>query len=160
MSRCWTACSRIQAPFNPDSATAQVSGMLKSYRCRSTVGDKYAAAWVVDAFRRHGITYEQSERDRSAIYADTLPLLTTGRTKLLDSRRLVSQLASLERRALPAGRDKIDHPKNGSDDCANAAAGALVLAASRRQPLRIPAAALARARQPAQGRYRQPRWPF
>jgi hypothetical protein len=133
--------------------------MLKSYRCRSTEGDKYAAEWVIDAFRKHGITYEQSERDRSAIYADMLPLLTTGRTKLLDTRRLVSQLASLERRALPAGRDKIDHPKNGSDDCANAAAGALVRAASRRQPLHISEAAMARARQPT--RYsRPPRWFF
>ena len=143
----------IRAPFNPDSATAQVAGMLRSYRCRSTEGDKYAAEWVIDAFRRHGVTYEQSERDRSAIYADMLPLLTTGRTKLLDNRRLVSQLASLERTALPAGRDKINHPKNGADDCANAAAGALVRAAGRRQPLHISKGAMERARQ------KPSRWP-
>jgi hypothetical protein len=94
------------------------------------IGDRYAASWVSGEFGRNDISYEASERDRSAVYADFLPLLTSGRARLLDSPRLVGQLCNLERRASPMGRDRIDHPAGAHDDLSNAAAGALVLASS------------------------------
>ena len=143
----------IRAPFNPDAATAQVADVLKSYACRSTTGDRYAALWTVEAFRKCGIRYQQSERDRSSIYLDALPLFTTGRARLLDNKRLVSQFAGLERRTSPIGKDRVDHGPNGADDLCNAAAGAMVLATSRRMPLIIPEAALERARRPAPRSY-------
>jgi len=143
----------IRAPFNPDAATAQVADVLKSYACRSTTGDRYAALWTVEAFRKCGIRYEQSERDRSSIYLDALPLFTTGRARLLDNKRLVSQFAGLERRTNPIGKDRVDHGPSGADDLCNAAAGAMVLAASRRMPLIIPDAVLERARRPAPRSY-------
>jgi hypothetical protein len=59
-----------------------------------------------------------------------LPILTSGRARLLDSPRLVGQFCNLERRASPMGRDRIDHPAGAHHDLSNAAAGALVLAAS------------------------------
>ena len=62
-----------------------------------------------------------------------LPLLTSRRALLLDDDRLVSQLAGLERRTGRSGKDSIDHPRHGSDDRCNAAAGALVMAAKRLQ---------------------------
>src|SRR5262245_27772761 len=52
----------------------------------------------------------------------------SGRVELLDLPKLISQLASLERRTSRAGRDQIDHPRGQHDDIANAAAGALELA--------------------------------
>jgi hypothetical protein len=138
----------IKPPFNPDTATAQVADVLKAYRCRSTVGDKYAAQWVVQAFRKCGINYQYSERDRSLIYLDALPLFTTGRARLLDNKRLVHQFASLERRTSPVGKDRVDHGPSGVDDACNSAAGAMVLAVSH-QPLIISPAVLAKARIPA-----------
>jgi hypothetical protein len=84
---------------------------------------------VVEAFAKCGITYEHSERDRSAIYLDALPLFTSGRARLLDNRRLVTQFASLERRTSPIGKDRVDHGPGGGDDLCNSAAGALVAAA-------------------------------
>jgi hypothetical protein len=126
----------IKPPFNPDMATAQVADVLMAYRCRSTVGDKYAAQWVVQAFRKCGINYQYSERDRSSIYLDALPLFTTGRARLLDNKRLVHQFASLERRTSPVGKDRVDHGPSGVDDACNSAAGAIVLAVSH-QPLII-----------------------
>jgi hypothetical protein len=138
----------VRAPFNPDAATAQISDALKAYRCYSTVGDKYRAAWIVQAFRKCGIRYQPSERDRSSIYLDALPLFTTGRARLLDNKRLVAQFAALERKTSPIGRDRVDHGLHGADDCCNAAAGAMVLAVSR-QPMIISEAALARARLPS-----------
>jgi hypothetical protein len=121
----------VRAPFNADAATAQIAGVLKSYRCSSTTGDKYAAGWVVQAFQKNGIRYQHSERDRSALYLDALPLFSSGRVRLLDSQRLVSQFASLERIVSPSGKDKIQHPRGGHDDCCNSVAGAIVLAQAK-----------------------------
>ena len=70
--------------------------MLRSYGLTEVTGDRYAAEWVVSAFATCGITYRHSERDRSAIYQDALPLFTSGRVRLLDNQKLVSQFASLE----------------------------------------------------------------
>jgi hypothetical protein len=50
---------------------------------------------------------------------------------LLDNARLIAQLVQLERRTARGGRDSIDHPAGGHDDLANAAAGAVVLAAKK-----------------------------
>ena len=56
--------------------------------------------------------------------------------RLLDSRKLVGQLAALERRTTTT-RDKIDHPRGARDDVANAAAGALVAAADQRNEVKV-----------------------
>jgi hypothetical protein len=50
---------------------------------------------------------------------------------LLDHPRLATQLVGLERRTARGGRDSIDHAPGAHDDIANAAAGALVLAAGQ-----------------------------
>lgn len=116
----------IKAPFNPTEGTEQIAQVLKSYDLRNTIGDKYAAAWVVEAFAKNGIRYDHSDRDRSAIYLDALPLFTSGQVKLLDNPRLVNQFASLERRTSSIGKDRVDHGPGGHDDLCNSAAGALV----------------------------------
>jgi hypothetical protein len=104
---------------------------LREYGLATCVGDKYAAQWVVQSFAAKGIAYTYSHRDRSAVYADVLPIFTSGRARLLDNKKLVAQFASLERRTTST-RDKIDHAPGAHDDVANAAAGALVLAADKR----------------------------
>ena len=116
------------APFDPAEATAAIAKLLKAYGVVRVVSGKYAAQWPVAEFSRNDITLEHSERDRSALYADFLPLLTSGRARLLDNAKLAGQLANLERRASPMGRDRIEHPAGAHDDLSNAAAGACVLA--------------------------------
>lgn len=120
----------IRAPFNAESATSQIADTLRSYRCSSTSGDRYSAGWVSQAFERHGIRYKHSERDRSALYLNLLPMLSSARVRMLDNSRLVSQFAGLERRTFSNGRDRVDHAPGGSDDLCNAAAGALCLCAA------------------------------
>ena len=124
------------APFDPYAATLEIVALLKTYRCTQVVGDSYAARWASDAFVKAGITYRRSDLDRSAVYLNTLPLFTSGRARLIDSRRLISQFAALERRVFPTGRDRVDHGRSGRDDAANSAAGALVLAARVPQQVR------------------------
>jgi hypothetical protein len=118
----------VKPPFNPSVATELVAATLKSYGLKATTGDRYAAEWVVAAFAQCGIEYQHSERDRSRIYQDVMPLFTSGRARILDNKRLVNQFLSLERKTSSMGRDKIDHGPGGHDDLCNSASGALVLA--------------------------------
>lgn len=136
----------IKAPFNPTSATEQIADTLKSYGLKKTVGDKYAAQWVIDAFRKCGIEYVHSELDRSAIYLEALPLFTSGRVRLVDNKRLTNQFGSLERRTSPSGKDRVDHGPGGHDDVCNSAALALIQRG--RQPMIIPPELIARAAAP------------
>jgi len=120
-----------RAPFNPDAVTAEMAATVKSYGLLSCAGDRYGAQWVTQSFAKNGIGYHHSQRDRSAIYGEVLPLFTSGRARLLDHRRLVAQLASLERRTSSMGRDRIDHPVGAHDDLSNSTAGALIAAADQ-----------------------------
>jgi hypothetical protein len=107
----------IKSPCVPSEAVAQIAAIAKSYRLTTVTGDRYAAQFV----------YLAATRDRSTIYTDALPMFSSGQIRLLDNARLISQLAALERKTHPGGRDKVDHPRGQKDDVANAACGALVL---------------------------------
>jgi hypothetical protein len=128
-------------PFSPEAVVREFAATLKGFHVSRVRGDRYAAEWSREAFRRRGVTYEPAEKTKSEIYLSLLPMLNSGRVELLDNQRLISQLCSLERRTARGGRDSIDHAPGAHDDVANAAAGALVLA-STRGPIRISDAAL------------------
>jgi hypothetical protein len=125
------AIREVKPTFAPNLVVEQFAALLKSYRVRKVTGDRYGGIWVETAFKKAGISYEASERSKSQIYGEFLPLINSGRVELLDHKRLVSQLTNLERRTARGGKDTIDHPQGPGqhDDIANAAAGALVLAA-------------------------------
>ncbi len=120
----------IRPPFSPTTAIEEVADLLKNYGIQTVNGDKYAAGFVVDGFARCGIKYEYAEHDRSEIYLECLPLLTSGRARLLDVKRLLHQFATLERRTMSTGRDVVDHGRGDRqhDDLCNAAAGAMAAA--------------------------------
>jgi hypothetical protein len=109
-----------------------MASVLKQYRLRTVSGDSYAAQFVPDAFRLHGISYRHAEMNRSELFLGLLPLLTSGAAVLLDLPRLVGQLVQLERRVGRTGKDAVDHPRGGFDDLAVAVAGVLVSASTLR----------------------------
>jgi hypothetical protein len=115
-----------KAPFNPSQVVDEIVDLMREYRCHEITGDNYGAAWTVEAFSKAGARYVKSDRDRSAVYMDCLPLFTSGRARLLDNPKLLSQFASLERRTFSTGRERID-PGPGHDDLCNSAAIALSL---------------------------------
>lgn len=121
----------IPAPCDPVNATAQIAAVLKSYGITEVFGDRYAVGFVTAELSRHGLTLQHTTKSRSDLYRELLPALRSKRLRLLASERMVSQLAALERRALSAGGERIDHPANGKDDVANAVAGALVMTAAQ-----------------------------
>jgi hypothetical protein len=96
------------------------------------VRDRYAGNWPSDQFAKHGITSEASELSKSEIYGESLPLLNAHKVELLDNTRFHNQLGGLERRVIRGtGRESIDHGAGRHDDCANAALGALLRAATQ-----------------------------
>jgi hypothetical protein len=72
---------------------------------------------------------------RSALYSETLPKFSSHQVRLLDHKKLISQYAALERRLLPTGHERIDHPNRSGhhDDLANAVACALWRCATERR---------------------------
>lgn len=125
----------VRPPFSPEKTAEEFAELLKRYRVHEIEGDRYAGEWPREQFSKHGVRYVPSAKPKSDIYRDTLPLLNSGRVELLDSPRLVAQFTNLERRTARGGRDSIDHAPKTHDDVANAAAGALLLAADAPEPL-------------------------
>jgi hypothetical protein len=115
-------------PFSPENVVAQFCKLLSDYRVTTVTGDRYSGEWVVEAFRKNGVLYEPSEKTKSELYADLLPLINSRTVGLLDLPVLHRQLTGLERRTARSGKDSIDHAPGGRDDVANAVAGSLVLA--------------------------------
>ncbi len=127
------AVREITPPFSPDAVVAEFAGLLERYGLTTVSGDRYGGEWPRERFRTHGIDYEVSDRAKSDLYREFLPLLNSGEVELLDNDRLLAQLAGLERRTARGGRDSIDHAPRAHDDVANAAAGAVWLAAQSNQ---------------------------
>lgn len=117
-----------KSPFSPEAVVDQFSATLKQYAVYEVVSDRYAGDWPVEQWKKHGVRCTPSERTKSEIYSDFLPLMNSRHVELLDHKRLLLQLSTLERRTARGGKDSIDHPPGAfHDDVANAAAGVLVL---------------------------------
>lgn len=116
-------------PFSPDAVVAECAAELRRRGVSQVTGDRYAGEFPRELFRKHGVSYQPSEKPKSDIYKELLPLINSERVELLDNARLTSQLCGLERKTARSGKDSIDHALRGHDDLINAAAGALTLAA-------------------------------
>jgi hypothetical protein len=125
------AVREVKPLFDPVAVAGELAAFLQTYGVDMVQADKFAGRWVVETFARHGITVVQDAEPKSALYLACLPLLTGQRCELLDLPGLRGQLTALERRRRAGGRDVVDHLPGAHDDVANAAAGALVLAAQR-----------------------------
>ena len=117
-------------PFSPESVVTEFSTALRSYRVTRVRGDRYGGEFPRELFRKCGVEYWPSEKNKSELFLDLLPAINSQLVDLLDSDRLVGQLTQLERRTARSGKDSIDHAPGQHDDLANAAAGAICLALS------------------------------
>jgi len=124
-------------PFSPETVVVDFAAVLKSYGVHKIGGDRYAGEWPRERFREHGIAYDLSDRPKSDIYRDTLPILNSGKVELLDLPRLTAELCGLERRTARSGKDSIDHAPSAHDDVANSVCGALLMAAGGKAPFVI-----------------------
>jgi hypothetical protein len=110
-----------------DNVVEEFCGVLKEYNIHECVGDRFAAGFTIEAFRKYGVEYRHSDKTTSDYFSGFLPILNSRRVQLLDHKRLATQLCSLERRPSRIGaKDQICHPWGGHDDCAAAVAGLMV----------------------------------
>jgi hypothetical protein len=123
----------VKPPFAPSAVIEDFAADLLRYDIHEVTGDRWAGGFPPESFSKCNVEYRQSEKPKSDLYRDLLPLLNSGRCELLDNARLISQLCGLERRVARGGKDSIDHAPSralnsseGRDDVSNAAAGALV----------------------------------
>ena len=120
--------------FVASAVVAELAAILRQYKITEVWGDAFAGGFHADAWADHKIKFKPAERDTSENYLTLLPLMTQpGRTHLLHDHTLRHQLAGLERRVHAGDRESVSHANTQSahDDVAAAAAGALVLAATR-----------------------------
>jgi hypothetical protein len=118
----------VRAPFQPENVVMDFCQTLTSYGIGVVTGDRYGGEWPREQFSKRNITYRPSEKVKSDIYRDMLPILNSRRCQLLDIPRLISQFHGLERRTARGGKDSIDHGPGAHDDISNSVAGAIVLA--------------------------------
>jgi hypothetical protein len=121
------AIREARPPFSPEEVVSEFCATLKTYTCYTVHGDRCGGEWPREMFRRFGVNYEVTDKPKSQLYTDLVPLLNSRRVDLLDHSKTVNQLVALERHVGRSGRDLIDHPPNAHDDCANALAGAVAL---------------------------------
>ena len=115
-------------PFDPAKVVAELVELLRSYNITSITGD--AAGWAASEFARHRIPYLPA-KTKSELYLSVLPMLVSGRLRLLDNAKLRRQFSALERTVRAGGRESIEEPlRSGShDDLANVVSGAAVVMA-------------------------------
>ncbi|WP_323847022.1 hypothetical protein [Microbulbifer magnicolonia] len=117
-------CTRaVRPPFSPESVVDEFCKLLKTYRIREVRGDAYAGEWPREQFNKRRISYIRSDKNKSELYKDLLPLLNSGNIELPPDNQLHRELLGLERRTTRGGRDSIDHAPGAHDDLANAIAG-------------------------------------
>ena len=115
----------IMPPFDPESVVSEYAALLKDYKIHQVTGDNYSAAWAESAFTKQGITYIRSQLNKSQLYIESLPLFMRRAISFPNHPKLIRELKLLEGRTSRLGKDVVDHGVHGSDDHANALAGAL-----------------------------------
>ena len=103
--------------------------IAQMYRCARVSGDQYmfapGAKWI-RFLQDAGFSLDNSPRNTSGNYYDLIIMLLADRVRLLDSARLVDELAGLESHVTSRSRHPvITHRLGAHDDSAAAAAGAL-----------------------------------
>lgn len=124
-----------RAPFNPAGVVAECAELVRTYRGRQVVGDRFAGEWPREAFRSHGIDYQPAALAKSELYLSLLAAVNSARVELPDDPALLRELRTLERRRGPSGRDRVDHAPGAHDDRANVAAGVVDLLVRRQTGL-------------------------
>jgi hypothetical protein len=62
-------------PFSPSDIVGEFAETLRQYGLHRVTGDRYSGEFVRELFSERGVSYEVSERSKSEIYIDLLPLL-------------------------------------------------------------------------------------
>lgn len=128
------AVRSAKPPFSPEYVVEQFCNLFKQYRVSLVTGDRWGGDFVREQFRKRGINYKMSEKNKSELYGEMLPLINSKRIELPDIKQLFDELVGLERRTSSTGKDKIDHAPGMHDDIVNSVAGVAVVAHQKKIP--------------------------
>jgi hypothetical protein len=112
----------VPAPHDPEMVLAEFSDILRAWRIKRVISDRYGAEWARSAWRKNGIHAVESEFGASEAYNSFLPMLNSQSVRLLDNKKMAAQFLTLERSPRRGARDSVDHPRGTHDDIANAVA--------------------------------------
>jgi len=107
---------------SPAEIVKEYSEILKGYGIKEVHSDRYAGSWPADEFQKNGIRLLHTDKNRSQLYTEVLPMFNTGRIEIPADPHLINQFCSLERR-VGRNADIIDHAPGSHDDLANSVAG-------------------------------------
>ena len=65
-----TACARSSRRSVPRPSLPSSPRVLKTYGISKITGDRYAGEWPREQFRKHGVTYEPSDKPKTDLYRD------------------------------------------------------------------------------------------
>lgn len=121
----------VRPPFVPEIVVREFAELAKRYGVTTVYADQFAYglhAGLWDATRT-GVRLAEAKHNTAENFLRLLPSLLAKKVLFLDSKVQRSQFASLERHMM-SGNETIRKPQTASarDDCATAAAGALVAA--------------------------------
>jgi hypothetical protein len=118
----------------PEGVVAEMAEILRAYGCTKVVGDRYAIGFVESSLRRHHISFEPSQLDKSRLYLELIGPVQAGMVSWPKNQQVMKELRSLDRRRGFAGRDRVDaRGGNAHEDLANALAGCVHLITRRRR---------------------------
>ncbi|MDN4501378.1 hypothetical protein QX776_03155 [Alteromonadaceae bacterium BrNp21-10] len=132
------AVRAVKPPFSPQAVVEEFCNLFKAYNVKQVTGDRWGGDFVQEQFRKRGIQYQASDKTKSELYSELLPLINSERVELLDLKQLKTELIGLERRTSRTGKDSIDHAPGQHDDIINSVAGAIVNASQKRQQVPSP----------------------
>ena len=115
-----------KSPFSPAEVIKELCIELNRFGVGYVIGDRWGSELLAEQFKNLGIAYRPSDKTKSDLYLEVLPMLNSSQVELLDNQRLINQFAALERRVARGGKSSVDHAPGGRDDLCNSAAGALV----------------------------------
>jgi hypothetical protein len=86
------------SPFSPSSVIDEVVAYVQAQRIPEIVGDNWSGQLLRGLFQQRAITYRVCEWTKAELYLRFLPLVNSGRVRLLDHPQLLRELRGLERR--------------------------------------------------------------
>ena len=119
----------FQPPFKPDDVISQIASVCREYEIEDIQQDRVSLAWIGNDFLKYDIYVKPCELTKSELYEYLGIAMNKQLVRLLDNERMINQARGLHRFLKSGGRILIDHLPGRHDDCINAAAGALWLAA-------------------------------
>jgi hypothetical protein len=114
-----------QQPLRLSEVLPQIEALGQRYGFGRVFGDQFGAEPLKEAFRRHGLYYQErtfTPISKADIYATLRSRLQDRTVELLDHGDSLRELRALEIESLPGGGTRIGHPRNGHDDYADALA--------------------------------------